>query len=650
MSASERALNSHPVEHDLYQLLNVTRDVTPLQLRTSFRKLSQLYHPDKHVEPAAKSTANERFTAIKEAYEILSDDKLRSIYDEFGLANAREAASPAMELTPYVDLLGRFRAEAAARDSARQPGGSQTPRDAYFTIINSAEARVDGTGLVVALEDGFYDSNTPIAVVSQVALSSMATAYVSQDTTLMGQYSTASARRNVSPSGVGEFALIARHQLSQYSTAELSAHMPLENPKSSVYAAQATRSLDRYTQMSIKSVFDPSSAEATTTLSVGRSLDDRNFGSVNWSTGAVPGVSFSWRRLAYDEYLPENLQRKSSSDEEDDDDEEEEIDAMRSDMVERLHRLYKRAQNFVEPCGLKFMVKVIGAPALSVGVSRPVGGLFPLFEPCDAIGPGGGSSVKLRAQIGLFGWEVEAGGGERYIMNDTAWNMAVACGTRGVVWKVKVERGGHRFVLPVVLVSATSDAKTATLAAIASSLLVTAIQSLIVRPIVKLREAEEKAEAREIRRETMEKAQKEAEAAAALLARQVATIRKNEEDVVIDGNANAGLLVERAVYGVKEVVNRFKFSDPSLIGREVETEAIEVTASVQALVEGSSVQVVSSTKSTLLGFWDPSAVGDKEELALKVWYKFKGELHLCVVEDMDALELPLSNHKVRSWN
>ncbi len=652
MSTPREQIGTQPPENDLYVLLNVSKNATASQLRTAFRKLSQLYHPDKHVDPVAKEAANERFTCIKEAYEILSDEKLRSIYDEFGLANAREAASPSHELTPYVDLIGRFRAEAAARESSSGPTGTgiNGPRDAYFTVINSAEARVDGTGLAVALEDGVFNSGAPLAVITQIALSSVATAYVSQDVTLIAQYSTTSQRRSASPVGVGELGLVARYQLSQHTHFELSAHKSLEESNAVVYAAQAVRVLDRFTQMSIKTALDPAGPDATTTLTVARVFDERRNASMSWSTGSLAFVSFLWRREAYDEFLPDAANRKKTQDDDDESScDESETPREPSRTRQLISHLSQRLHNFVEPCGAKYVVRFGAMPIVRASFRRPVGSLFPLFEPCDAIGPGGGPSIKLAMQVGFMGWEVEVGGGERYVMNDTAWGMAVGCGSRGVVWKLRIERAGHRFVLPVVLVSAQSDAKSATMAAIFSSLLVTAIQSLIVRPIVKYREAEEKAEARERRAETLQKSQQEAEAAASLLSRQVSSIREAEEAVEIDGRTKAGLLVERAVYGLKGVVVGVKLRDASFVGRELEMEAIEVTDSVQALVSDSSVQVVSSTKSTLMGFWDPSALGDKEELALKVWYSFKGESHECVVDDMEPLELPLSNHKVNTW-
>lgn len=651
-----------PPEDDLYVLLNSARDATTEQLRQAFRKLSQLYHPDKHVDETAKAAANERFTRIKEAYEVLSEERLRRVYDEFGLSAARAAASPAMELVPYADLAARFRQEAEPRGSG-QPSGA--PRDAYFTVVNSAETHVDGTGLVVALEDGVLPTGAPLLAIMRVSLASVATAYVAQSLTVTAQYSTTSVRRTSSSgAGAGDIALSARYQTCPYSHAELSTHLPLEDPTRATFGAKAARTLDRLSQMSIETIYDPADASATTSISLGRVFSDRHYSSISWATGAVPGVAFTWRRDAYDEYSPDEPSRKKGENDDDEEDTEiEELDTVdvASDQVNpvrvaglrnrlpSVRDLQKYVKHFVDPVGMRCTLRMGAMTSVSVVVRRPIGSLVPLFEPSEPAGPGG-PSVKVRASAGVFGWEVEAGGSERYVMNDTAWGLAVSCGSRGVVWKFKVSRGGHQFVLPIVLVSATSDAKTATAAAIASSLVVTAIQSLIVQPLLKYQQSAEKAEMREQRAEYLEKCKRDAEAAAELLARQVATCRQNEENVVIDGREKAGLIIERAIYGVKEVTRAVRLSEPSFLGRELEAEVIEVGDCVQALVENSHVQVVSSTKSTLMGFWDPSAFGEKEELALRIWYKFKGELHDCVLDDMEPLELPLSNHKVDAWS
>jgi curved DNA-binding protein len=65
----------------LYEVLGVAKDAKPAAIRSAYRKLARKYHPD--VNPGDKK-AEERFKKIATAYEVLSDDKRRAAYDEFG--------------------------------------------------------------------------------------------------------------------------------------------------------------------------------------------------------------------------------------------------------------------------------------------------------------------------------------------------------------------------------------------------------------------------------------------------------------------------------------------------------------------------------------------------------------------------------------
>lgn len=69
---------------NLYETLGVKRDARIADIRKAYRKLARKHHPD--VNPGNKA-AEESFKAISTAYEVLSDDKKRAAYDEFGEAS-----------------------------------------------------------------------------------------------------------------------------------------------------------------------------------------------------------------------------------------------------------------------------------------------------------------------------------------------------------------------------------------------------------------------------------------------------------------------------------------------------------------------------------------------------------------------------------
>ena len=69
-------------KRDYYEVLGVSRDATPDQIKKAYRKLAMKYHPDVNKAPDAE----EKFKEINEAYEVLSDEKKRAQYDQFGHA------------------------------------------------------------------------------------------------------------------------------------------------------------------------------------------------------------------------------------------------------------------------------------------------------------------------------------------------------------------------------------------------------------------------------------------------------------------------------------------------------------------------------------------------------------------------------------
>jgi molecular chaperone DnaJ len=66
---------------DLYEVLGVERGASPADLKKAYRRLAQQYHPDKNPDD---HTAEEKFKEAANAYQILSDDEQRAVYDRFG--------------------------------------------------------------------------------------------------------------------------------------------------------------------------------------------------------------------------------------------------------------------------------------------------------------------------------------------------------------------------------------------------------------------------------------------------------------------------------------------------------------------------------------------------------------------------------------
>lgn len=68
-------------KQDYYATLGVDRTATAEEIRKAYRRLARKHHPD--LNPGDKA-AEEKFKKIQEAYEVLSDDKKRRMYDQYG--------------------------------------------------------------------------------------------------------------------------------------------------------------------------------------------------------------------------------------------------------------------------------------------------------------------------------------------------------------------------------------------------------------------------------------------------------------------------------------------------------------------------------------------------------------------------------------
>ncbi|XP_011628855.2 uncharacterized protein LOC18448995, partial [Amborella trichopoda] len=76
-----------PITADYYSTLGVARSATSKEIKSAYRRLARQYHPDVNKQPGA----TEKFKEISTAYEVLSDDKKRAMYDQYGEAGVKSA-------------------------------------------------------------------------------------------------------------------------------------------------------------------------------------------------------------------------------------------------------------------------------------------------------------------------------------------------------------------------------------------------------------------------------------------------------------------------------------------------------------------------------------------------------------------------------
>ena len=77
------SLSSSAATTSLYQTLSIPKTATQSEIKKAYRKAALQHHPDK-VPKEQRTKAEHKFKEISKAYEWLSDEKKRELYDRYG--------------------------------------------------------------------------------------------------------------------------------------------------------------------------------------------------------------------------------------------------------------------------------------------------------------------------------------------------------------------------------------------------------------------------------------------------------------------------------------------------------------------------------------------------------------------------------------
>ncbi|CAM8953848.1 unnamed protein product [Rhodiola kirilowii] len=125
---------------DYYATLGVPKSATIKDIKAAYRKLARQYHPDVNKQPGA----TEKFKEISAAYEVLSDEQKRSLYDQYGEAGVKSTVggSGAYTTNPF-DLFETFFGPSMGGFSGVDQTGFGTRRRS--TITKGEDIRYDMT-------------------------------------------------------------------------------------------------------------------------------------------------------------------------------------------------------------------------------------------------------------------------------------------------------------------------------------------------------------------------------------------------------------------------------------------------------------------------------------------------------------------------
>ncbi len=91
-------------KRDYYDILGVAKDSDAATIKKAYRKLAMKYHPDRNPD---NKEAEDKFKEATQAYEVLSDDKKRKRYDQFG-HSGMNAGSDFHNFNDMNDIFSNF--------------------------------------------------------------------------------------------------------------------------------------------------------------------------------------------------------------------------------------------------------------------------------------------------------------------------------------------------------------------------------------------------------------------------------------------------------------------------------------------------------------------------------------------------------------
>ncbi|XP_063224504.1 dnaJ homolog subfamily C member 11 [Bacillus rossius redtenbacheri] len=291
--------DSSLIEEDYYAFLNVPRDASNEDITNAYRRLSRLYHPDKHFDPELKKEAELIFNKTKKAYEVLSDPHQRAIYDSLGVRGLQTEGWEIVQRTRTPQEI-REEYERLAREREQRRLEQRTnPKGSVTLSINA-------TDLFSSYEDEYEDIeegwSLPAVEVSGMVFSQSVEAPLTlRDTArLAGQLS---AQNGV---GAGSVTASLRHLLSEKGWVEAEASVG----GGPALGLKGFRSFGRRTFASLSAAlqFGALGVRPGLTASVATQLGRHTVGDLTWRAGLQSSMSTALVRSTPSSHVALTLQ------------------------------------------------------------------------------------------------------------------------------------------------------------------------------------------------------------------------------------------------------------------------------------------------------------------------------------------------------
>lgn len=256
-------------DRELYALLHLSPQASDEEIRKSYRQWAQIYHPDKYQDQRMKDIATENFQRICEAYEILSDEYKRQIYDIYGM----EGVAAGLELGPQLTKVEEIKEELERlrRRQEEKNAAAQFRPSGVIAANLSLPHFLRGDGLMRGM-----------SMVSEVQ------SVISENNAIVIGGNLA-VRENA---GGGAASVLLKHQISSASSIEFMGSLGLQT----LLAVQTTRHLSHHCTATMGLTTSLNDGSFNLSNMWTRQLSDSTYGNIQLSLGPESFISVGWQK------------------------------------------------------------------------------------------------------------------------------------------------------------------------------------------------------------------------------------------------------------------------------------------------------------------------------------------------------------------
>ena len=131
-------------KRDYYEVLQIHRNASEIEIKKAYRKMAFKYHPDQN---SSDSQAEAKFKELTEAYGILSDAQKRALYDQYGHEGLQQQAGGGFDFSNggFGDIFGDLFGEVFGGSGGRRRSSGQAGESLRYNLDIEFDEAVFGT-------------------------------------------------------------------------------------------------------------------------------------------------------------------------------------------------------------------------------------------------------------------------------------------------------------------------------------------------------------------------------------------------------------------------------------------------------------------------------------------------------------------------